>query len=302
VSAERLVPAVRDLIRAEISSAHGREVSFVARPDANGLIVEARVVARGTVDAVLALPGIAVRGEMLLHNHPSGVLEPSGADLAVAARLHDGGVGFAIVDNAVTDCYVVVECPRPRATARIDPIDVAALLAPSGPIARALGSFEDRPSQRDMAAYVADLLNDGGVGLLEAGTGVGKSFAYLVPALVWARENGERTVVSTNTEGLAELRLPVAPRAGARGGGLAVRGRAPGGARRARGLGGADERRLARRPSGRAERRAVGRGGGGVGSLHATQVPPLRALLPVSSAAPRGRGGRGRREPPSARE
>src|SRR5256886_6802370 len=76
-------------------------------------------------------------------------LEPSGADLSVAARLHDGGVGFAIVDNEVTDCYVVVECPRPRATTRIDPIDVAALLSPSGPVARALGTFEDRPSQRD---------------------------------------------------------------------------------------------------------------------------------------------------------
>src|SRR5438105_8460310 len=50
-----------------------------------------------------------------------------------------------------------------------------------------------------MAAYIADLYNDGGVGMLEAGTGVGKSFAYLVPALVWARENGGRTVVSTNT-------------------------------------------------------------------------------------------------------
>jgi len=204
VSADRLAPAVRDLLRAEIAAAHGREVSFVARPDANGLIVEARVVARGTVDAVLALPGIAVRGELLLHNHPSGVLEPSGADLSVAARLHDGGVGFAIVDNAVTDCYVVVECPRPRATTRIDAIDVAGLLSPSGPVARALGSFEDRPSQRDMAAYIADLYNDGGVGMLEAGTGVGKSFAYLVPALVWARENGERTVVSTNTINLQE--------------------------------------------------------------------------------------------------
>src|SRR3989449_11592414 len=66
-------------------------------------------------------PGIAVRGELLLHNHPSGVLEPSGADLSVAARLHDGGVGFAIVDNEVSDCYVVVECPRPRATTRLDP-------------------------------------------------------------------------------------------------------------------------------------------------------------------------------------
>ncbi|HVH67623.1 MAG TPA: helicase C-terminal domain-containing protein [Gemmatimonadales bacterium] len=204
MSVERLAPAVRELVRAEIAAAHGREVSFVARPDANGLIVEARPVARGTVDAVLALPGIAVRGELLLHNHPSGVLEPSGADLTVAARLHDGGVGFAIVDNDVTDCYVVVECPRPRATSRIDPIDVAALLSLRGSVARALGSFEDRPSQRDMAAYVADLYNDGGIGLLEAGTGVGKSFAYLVPALVWARENGERTVVSTNTINLQE--------------------------------------------------------------------------------------------------
>ncbi len=204
MSVERLAPAVRELLRAEIAAAHGREVSFVARTDPNGLIVDARVVARGTVDAVLALPGIAVRGELLLHNHPSGVLEPSGADLTVAARLHDGGVGFAIVDNAVSDCYVVVECPRPRATTRLDPIDVAGLLSPSGPVARALGSFEDRPSQRDMAAYIADLYNDGGVGMLEAGTGVGKSFAYLVPALVWARENGERTVVSTNTINLQE--------------------------------------------------------------------------------------------------
>src|SRR5205823_10706455 len=82
VSVERLSPAVRELVRAEIAAAHGREVSFVARPDANGRLVEARPVARGTVDAVLALPGIAQRGELLLHNHPSGVLEPSGADLS----------------------------------------------------------------------------------------------------------------------------------------------------------------------------------------------------------------------------
>jgi ATP-dependent DNA helicase DinG len=55
-----------------------------------------------------------------------------------------------------------------------------------------------------MAAYIADGYNDGGVLLLEAGTGVGKSFAYLVPALAWARANGERTVVSTNTINLQE--------------------------------------------------------------------------------------------------
>jgi ATP-dependent DNA helicase DinG len=206
VSAERLASSVRELLRTEIAAAHGREVSFVVRADPNGTIVEARVVARGTVDAVLALPGVAERGDMLLHNHPSGVLEPSGADLAVAARLHDAGVGFGIVDNAVTALYVVVECPRARAIVRLDPVAVAALLAETGPVARALGgtTFEDRPGQRDMAAYAADVYNDGGIALLEAGTGVGKSFAYLVPALEWARANGERTIVSTNTINLQE--------------------------------------------------------------------------------------------------
>lgn len=221
MSVERLAPAVLALLRAEIAAADGREVSFVARADAEGHLVEARVAARGTVDAVLALPGVAGRGEMLLHNHPSGVLDPSGADLAVAARLHDGGVGFAIVNNDVSECYVVVEIPRRRETTRLDPVDIAGLLAERGAVARRVGTFEDRPSQRDMAAYIADAYNDGGVALLEAGTGVGKSFAYLVPALVWARENAERTVVSTNTINLQEQLvgkdLPILARALATG-------------------------------------------------------------------------------------
>jgi ATP-dependent DNA helicase DinG len=77
-------------------------------------------------------------------------------------------------------------------------------LGRGGPVARELGSYEDRESQRKMAGVVADLYNDGGVGLLEAGTGVGKSLAYLVPALRWAANNGEPTVVSTNTINLQE--------------------------------------------------------------------------------------------------
>src|SRR5437588_7612330 len=55
-----------------------------------------------------------------------------------------------------------------------------------------------------MAATIARVYNEGGVGLLEAGTGVGKSLGYLVPALRWAAANNERTVVSTNTINLQE--------------------------------------------------------------------------------------------------
>ena len=206
MSVERLTAAARTLLQEEIAAAHGREVSFVVRADPNGTLADARVVARGTIDAVLALPGVAQKGEMVLHNHPSGLLEPSGADLHVAARLHDEGVGFGIVNNDVSTLYVVVECPRARALRRLDALDIANLLTESGPVARVLGTaaFEDRPGQRDMAAYIADVYNDGGIALLEAGTGVGKSFAYLVPAIEWARLNGERTVVSTNTINLQE--------------------------------------------------------------------------------------------------
>jgi len=76
VSVERLTAAARTLLQEEIAAAHGREVSFVVRADPNGTLTDARVVARGTIDAVLALPGAAQRGEMLLYNHPSGFLEP----------------------------------------------------------------------------------------------------------------------------------------------------------------------------------------------------------------------------------
>ncbi len=201
---DRLSPAAREALARAISEAGGNEVSFVADVGEGGIITGVEAVARGTVDAVLALPGVASRGQMLLHNHPSGNLEPSNADLDVAVRLHDTGVGFGIVDNTAGSLYVVVEVPHPRRSAPIDPVAVAHLLAPKGGVARALRLHEDRPSQRDMAAHIADTYNDGGVTLLEAGTGVGKSFAYLTPAIVWALANDERTVVSTNTINLQE--------------------------------------------------------------------------------------------------
>lgn len=89
-------------------------------------------------------------------------------------------------------------------TAHLDPADIASALARGGPIDRAMAQYEDRPAQRQMAMAIAELYNDGGVGLIEAGTGVGKSLGYLLPALRWANLTGERTVISTNTINLQE--------------------------------------------------------------------------------------------------
>ncbi len=204
IAGPRLAPTAARAIKTAIALAGGREVCFACQVDANELIVSARAVARGDSNSVLALPGFARRGEMLVHNHPSGNLEPSGPDLEIAARMHDDGIGFGIVDNAAERVYVVVEVPRAVDVKPLDADDTAALLGPDGPIAKSLGRYEDRPSQREMASRIAELYSKGGIGLLEAGTGVGKSLGYLIPALRWAAANGERTIVSTNTITLQE--------------------------------------------------------------------------------------------------
>lgn len=206
----RLSSKAASAVRVAIKLAGGNEVCFVCTVDDDQLITTARVVFRGDVRSVLALPGVAERGELMLHNHPSGLLEPSDADLEVAARIHGNGVGFAIVDNEATRVYVVAEVPRSKEKRPVSLDDIDVTLGPHGLVAQTMRQlygardYEDRPSQRAMAAAVADTFNKGGVALLEAGTGVGKSLGYLVPALRWAAANGERTIVSTNTITLQE--------------------------------------------------------------------------------------------------
>ncbi len=75
----------------------------------------------------------------------------------------------------------------------------------TGPIAQAKDGYESRPQQAEMAAAVEKNLKTGGILLTEAGTGVGKSFAYLVPAILHAQGNTkQRVVISTRTINLQE--------------------------------------------------------------------------------------------------
>lgn len=199
-----MLPAAASAMRAAIRLAGGREVCFVGTVDEQGVVQTARVAARGDPGQVLALPGFARKGEMLIHNHPSGELQPSNADLQIAAKMHDDGIGFAIIDNEAARIYVVVEIPRADKRVVLGGEAVDAVLAPGGAVSGGHAGYENRESQREMARQIAKLYSIGGIGLLEAGTGVGKSLAYLVPALRWAALNGERTVVATATIPLQE--------------------------------------------------------------------------------------------------
>jgi ATP-dependent DNA helicase DinG len=77
---------------------------------------------------------------------------------------------------------------------------VAAAFADNGVLAQAVDQFEPRAGQRAMALAVAETLNDGGVLLAEAGTGTGKTLAYLVPAIL----SRQRVLISTGTKNLQE--------------------------------------------------------------------------------------------------
>lgn len=80
----------------------------------------------------------------------------------------------------------------------------ALMLSDTGPLARRLGGFEQRPQQIEMAAAIDRCLERKGRLMVEAGTGVGKSFAYLLPALARVVQKRERVLICTNTIALQE--------------------------------------------------------------------------------------------------
>jgi DNA polymerase-3 subunit epsilon/ATP-dependent DNA helicase DinG len=82
--------------------------------------------------------------------------------------------------------------------------EVSSVLEYGGPFSRYFQSFEQRPEQVDMLRAVSNALSYGNHLMVEAGTGVGKSFAYLVPAALFALQNNTRVVVSTNTINLQD--------------------------------------------------------------------------------------------------
>jgi len=192
------------LIRHEIRQARGNEVFFIADVDDNGQMISAEAIARGNQHAVPAILSRATAGQMVLHNHPSGDLTPSDADLDLASIAGNNGIGFGIIDNDCQRCYLVVAPHAPRVGEQLSFDELEQVFGTSGLLAKHLKGYEQREEQVRMAYSVATAFNENTVALIEAGTGTGKSLAYLIPALLWAVRNDQRVVISTNTINLQE--------------------------------------------------------------------------------------------------
>jgi DNA polymerase-3 subunit epsilon/ATP-dependent DNA helicase DinG len=113
---------------------------------------------------------------------------PGAAGLAPSA-----GIGLGPTEGAGRRDPRAREAPRAASE-----LSVEVVFAADGPLAQKLAGYEDRPQQRELAAAIERTFEDGGALLAEAGTGVGKSLAYAMPALARAAA-GERVIVSTHT-------------------------------------------------------------------------------------------------------
>jgi ATP-dependent DNA helicase DinG len=203
-AAERIDDRVIESMREAIAETGGNEVLFVCDVDEDARIVDIDVRARGNLESVPAPELHMQQGHVIVHNHPGGKLQPSTADLDVAANLSAQGIGSFIVDNDVREVYVIVEPFLGVETEPIDGAALGALLDDGGELSRVHADFEPRPSQIEMLETVAQAFNEDRLCVTEAGTGVGKSLAYLIPAFAWADANDERVVISTATINLQQ--------------------------------------------------------------------------------------------------
>ncbi|MBA3874050.1 MAG: DEAD/DEAH box helicase family protein [Anaerolineae bacterium] len=85
--------------------------------------------------------------------------------------------------------------------------NIESVFGDSGSLAEVISHYESRPEQVDMARKVNEAFNQNNHLIVEAGTGIGKSLAYLVPAILWAANNQSRVVISTNTLNLQDQLL-----------------------------------------------------------------------------------------------
>ncbi len=109
------------------------------------------------------------------------------------------GMTFTPPDEMFLQPLEPVDNPTP-----LDVDEVSSLLEYGGPFSRYFPKYEYRPQQLEMLQTVTKAISENQHLMVEAGTGTGKSYAYLIPAALWAMKNNMRVVISTNTINLQE--------------------------------------------------------------------------------------------------
>lgn len=166
------------------------------------LIDKIETIFYGNTNSVIFDKKIAIKYDLVLHNHPSGFIEPSDEDQKIAYQCMKLGVGFAIIDNDISECYIVVPPKSVTKRKKVDTANVENIFKNVDELNKVIQNYKIRDSQLDLSKLILEVINDDKIAFIEAPTGIGKSLAYLIPILLYALENKVKIVISTYTKNL----------------------------------------------------------------------------------------------------
>lgn len=143
------------------------------------------------------------RDEIVIRTTKPNQLYPSDQELEVTEELYNKkNIAYCLLSSELDDFYFVQDIDR----IYLEQIDVKDYFSEEGILVRDIG-FEYRKEQEDMAHAVEKSVNENKKLIVEAGTGTGKTLAYLIPAIRWAVENKKKVIIATNTINLQEQLL-----------------------------------------------------------------------------------------------
>lgn len=189
-------PHVIEYISQQIAQHHGDEVFFVAWVDREGIVSECEAIAFGNQEAVPAPISEGLKGDLVIHNHPSGDLRASNPDINIASLLATKKLGFYIVDNTCSEVNIVY---KPKNRVFLSETQLLSIFKKNGALEEFMGFYEERPEQEQLVQKITSAINENTVLLAEAGTGTGKSLSYLIPTALWAVMSQKSVFISTHT-------------------------------------------------------------------------------------------------------
>lgn len=181
-----------------------KSIILKATFDENELIKNPVFLAENKKKALENITTNFKREEVYIRVAKGNQLYPSDLELEISEDLYNKkNVAFCILSNKLDDFYFVQDIDR----INLDKIDIAPFFEKEGVLAKSIKNFEYREEQKNMALSVQQGINENKKIVVEAGTGTGKTLAYLIPAIKWAIQNQKKIIIATNTINLQEQLL-----------------------------------------------------------------------------------------------
>ena len=145
-----------------------------------------------------------VRNEVVIRTTKPNQLYPSDMELELSEELYTRrNIAYCLLSSDLDDFYFVQDIDR----IFLEDIDIKNYFSKDGILAKEIKAFEYRQEQEEMAQYIQEAINEDKKIIVEAGTGTGKTLAYLIPAIKWAVANKKKVIIATNTINLQEQLL-----------------------------------------------------------------------------------------------